>query len=109
MVYCPLFHLRSDSSLALTHPLLSARLQKQLICPLAAFSNRFPVGLELKYIWGGLNIEGKPKRTEAALRGLGLYSNCVVLMSTLVKSVEVQIHANRRPVHYMTLNWWLPL
>lgn len=77
--------------------------------PLKNCSNRFAAGLELKYIWGHLNMEGKLKRTEATLRGRQLHSLCVVLMSTFVQTVAFQTHANRRPVLYVALYQWSPL
>lgn len=54
-------------------------------------------------------MEGKLKRTEAALRGLQPRSLCVVLMSTFVQTVAFQIHANRRPVLCAALYRWSPL
>lgn len=84
---------------------------QQLIhhCWKTACSNSFAAGLELKYFWEHLNMEGKLKRTEAALRGQWLYSLCVVLMSTFVQTVAFQNHANRRPVLCVALYWWSPL
>lgn len=54
-------------------------------------------------------MEGKPRRTEAALRGLRRRSLCVVLMSTFVQTVAFQIHVNRRPVLCASLHRQSPL
>lgn len=56
-----------------------------------------------------LNMEGNLMRTETALRRPWLHSLYVVLMSTSVATVAVQIHANRKPVLCVARHRWLPL
>lgn len=93
----------NSSLLALVHSLFhSSRRNSLTTAEKTVCSKRIAAGLELKYVWLNLNMEGKLKRTEAALP-------LCCANEHLVKTVAFQIHVNRRPVLCVALYWWSPL